>query len=168
MLLGMLGGFGFGVLWAHAERRAALIPRYASALAGTTLAALPVATVVLFTASASSLPLAAAIVVVTTAAWVSRHLARATLVGVDRHWAQALHAAAPLGAVHPPFVLTSVVLLEIGMRLPGLGSAAVDAIGNDDVDVWMACSLSLALVTLVLRNLADLILARGTATDSEP
>ncbi|HEY2408095.1 MAG TPA: hypothetical protein VGI10_18940 [Polyangiaceae bacterium] len=168
MLLGMLGGFGFGVLWARAERRAALVPRYASALAGTTLAALPVATVVLFTSSASSLPLAAAIVVVTTAAWVSRHLARATLLGADRHWAHALHAAAPLGAVHPPFVLTSVVLLEIGMRLPGLGRAAVDAIGNDDVNVWMACSLALALVTLVLRNLADLILARSAATESEP
>jgi ABC-type dipeptide/oligopeptide/nickel transport system permease component len=88
-------------------------------------------------------------------------LARATLAG--KGLVDTLAAAAPLGTVHPPFVLTSVVLLEIGLHLPGLGSTAVSALASGDVNAWMASSLSLALVTLLLRNLADLILPRNLA-----
>jgi hypothetical protein len=80
LFVGLGGGFPLGVVWTRFERRShKLATRVASAVAGTALAAIPCATFVrLFAGPSAGLLSAVCIVTITTAAWVSRHLARAS------------------------------------------------------------------------------------------
>ncbi|MET0790026.1 MAG: hypothetical protein ABW061_00770 [Polyangiaceae bacterium] len=163
LLLGMGGGFPLGVAWTRFERRVPrLITRYASAVVGTTLAAIPCAVFVqLFASAAGGMLSAVCLVTLTTAAWVSRHLARSTMSQSISPLAAAFSVSAPLGATYPPFVLSAIVLVELAFRLPGLGRTAALSLAAGDVNAWMAASLTLALVTLLLRQAADLIRPRA-------
>jgi hypothetical protein len=173
LLGGLGGGFSLAVAWARFERRASTAgARYASAVLGTALAAIPCATFVRLLSgsepSRASYLAAAAIVMLTTAAWVSRHLSRSTLVANGSSpLAGAFFVSAPLGATYPPFVLSAIVLVELGFHLPGLGGAAARALGSGDTNAWMAASLALALATLLLRELAELVRPRVTARVAE-
>jgi ABC-type dipeptide/oligopeptide/nickel transport system permease component len=159
LLVGLGGGFPLGVAWTRFERRTRKIAgRYASAIAGTALAAIPCATFVrLFVSARAELFSAVCLVTLTTAAWVSRHLARSTMSQSVSPIAAALSVSAPLGATYPPFVLSAIVLVELAFGLPGLGRTAAIALASGDVNAWMAASLTLALATLLLRQAADLI-----------
>jgi len=96
------------------------------------------------------------LVTLTTAAWVSRHLARSTFSRVHSSpLTAAFSISAPLGATYPPFVLSGIVLAELGFQLPGVGRTAAQSLASGDVNAWMAASLTLALATLVLRQIAD-------------
>ncbi len=163
LLVGMGGGFPLGVAWTRFERRAPrLSTRYASAVVGTALAAIPCAVFVQLCATTSAGLLgAASLVTLTTAAWVSRHLARSTMSQSVSPLAAAFSVSAPLGATYPPFVLSAIVLVELAFRLPGLGRTAALSLASGDVNAWMAASLSLALATLLLRQAADLIRPRA-------
>ena len=165
LLVGMGGGFPLGVAWTRFERRAPrLSTRYASAVVGTTLAAIPCAVFVqLFATTSAGLLGAASLVTLTTAAWVSRHLARSTMSQSVSPLAAAFSVSAPLGATYPPFVLSAIVLVELAFRLPGLGRTAALSLASGDVNAWMAASLALALATLLLRQAADLIRPRAEA-----
>jgi ABC-type dipeptide/oligopeptide/nickel transport system permease component len=166
LLIGLGGGFSLAVAWARFERRTGtLAARYASALLGTALAAIPCATFVrLLSGSPAGYASAAGVVMLTTAAWVSRHLARSTLTpGHVSPLASAFSVSAPLGATYPPFVLSAIVLVELAFQLPGLGGMAARALRTGDVNAWMAASLALALATLLLRQLAELLRPRLTA-----
>ena len=163
LLLGLGGGFSLAVGWARFERRAGtLASRYSSALAGTALAAIPCATFArLLDGSGAGFLTAAGLVIITTAAWVSRHLARSTLrPGHVAPIGAAFSVSAPIGAPYPPFVLSAIVLVELAFHLPGLGRTAALALSAGDVNAWMAASLALALATLLLRQVADLIRPR--------
>jgi ABC-type dipeptide/oligopeptide/nickel transport system permease component len=164
LLIGLGGGFSLGVAWTRFERRTSqLAGRYASAVAGTALAAIPCATfVALFANSDAGLATATCLVTLATAAWVSRHLARSTMnQGRVSPLAAAFSVSAPLGATYPPVVLSAIVLVELEFRLPGLGRTAALSLAAGDVNAWMAASLTLALATLLLRQAADLIRSRG-------
>ena len=48
-----------------------------------------------------------------------------------------------------PWLLTGVVIVEVMFRYQGFGQALVDAAGNNDIDLLLACSIvSVALVLL--------------------
>jgi len=163
LLFGLGGGFSLAVAWTRFERRSrTLASRYASAILGTTLAAVPCATIVgLFSANRAGYGSAACLVMLTTAAWVSRHLSRSTLsAGRISPIAAGFSVSAPLGAAYPPFVLSAIVLVELAFRLPGLGAAAARALQSGDVNAWMGTSLALALATLLLRQMAELVRPR--------
>jgi hypothetical protein len=165
LLVGLGGGFSLGVAWTRFERRTRRIAgRYASAVAGTALAAVPCATfVALFANGDPGLATATCLVTLATAAWVSRHLARSTMnQGRASALAAAFSVSAPLGATYPPVVLSAIVLVELGFRLPGLGRTAALSLASGDVNAWMAASLTLALATLLLRQAADLIRPRAS------
>ena len=159
LFVGLGGGFSLGLAWTRFERRTVKFARrYASAIVGTALAAIPCATFVrLVSFSGAGLVGAACLVTLTTGAWVSRHLARSTVRPGFSPRAAAFSVSAPLGATYPPFVLSAIVLVELAFGLPGLGRAAALALSTGDVNGWMAASLALALVTLVLRQAADLL-----------
>ncbi|MES1176739.1 MAG: hypothetical protein ABUL62_20615 [Myxococcales bacterium] len=163
LLVGMGGGFPLGVAWTRFERRTPRhLTRYASAVVGTTLAAIPCAVFVqLFASTTGGMFSAVCLVTLTTAAWVSRHLARSAMSQSVSPLAAAFSVSAPLGATYPPFVLSAIVLVELAFRLPGLGRTAALALASGDVNAWMAASLTLALATLLLRQAADLIRPRG-------
>jgi peptide/nickel transport system permease protein len=166
LLVGLGGGFSLGVAWTRFERRTRRsAARYASAVLGTALAAIPCATFVALLATArAGLGVATCLVTVATAAWVSRHLARSTMnQGRVSPLAAAFSVSAPLGATYPPVVLSAIVLVELAFRLPGLGRTAALALASGDVNAWMAASLALALATLLLRQAADLIRPRAPA-----
>jgi ABC-type dipeptide/oligopeptide/nickel transport system permease component len=163
LLVGLGGGFSLAVAWARFERRtSALASRYASAIGGTALAAVPCATFVrLLSGSGAGYVSAACLVTLTTAAWVSRHLSRSSLsAGQIAPIAAGFSVSAPLGATYPPFVLSAIVLVELAFQLPGLGGIAARALRTGDVNAWMAASLALALATLLLRQLAELLRPR--------
>ncbi|MEP7051270.1 MAG: hypothetical protein ABJB12_13000 [Pseudomonadota bacterium] len=165
LLVGLGGGFSLGVLWTRFERRTSRIAlRYASAVLGTALAAIPCASFVsLFAGRSAGLGSALCLVTVATAAWVSRHLARSTISeGRVSPLAAAFSVSAPLGATYPPLVLSAIVLVELAFELPGLGRAAALSLASGDVNAWMATSLALALTTLLLRQAADLLRPRPT------
>jgi ABC-type dipeptide/oligopeptide/nickel transport system permease component len=169
LLVGLGGGFSLAVAWTRFERRAStLTSRYASVIVGTALAAIPCATFArLLSATDAGYVSAAGLVMLTTAAWVSRHLSRSTLRPARiSPISAAFSVSAPLGATYPPFVLSAIVLVELMFHLPGLGAAAARALGNGDVNAWMAASLALALATLLLRQAADLLRPRLTAKRS--
>ncbi len=164
LLIGLGGGFTLGVVWSRFERsRTACVPRSASLLTGTALAAIPCATLVSVLADrGAGLGTAACLVMFATAGWVSRHLARSKLTARPRSsLTAAFSVSAPLGATYPPIVLSAIVLVELGFRLPGVGRSAALALASGDVNAWMAASLTLALVTLVLRQAADLVRPRA-------
>jgi peptide/nickel transport system permease protein len=163
LLVGMGGGFPLGVAWTRFERRTRRhSTRYASAVVGTTLAAIPCAVFVqLFASTTGGMFSAACLMTLTTAAWVSRHLARSTMSQSVSPLAAAFSVSAPLGATYPPFVLSAIVLVELAFRLPGLGRTAALSLASGDVNAWMAASLTLALATLILRQAADLIRPRA-------
>jgi peptide/nickel transport system permease protein len=164
LLIGLGGGFSLGVTWTRFERRTPRIAgRYASAVAGTALAAIPCATfVALFANSGAGLGVATCLVTLATAAWVSRHVARSTMnQGRVSPLAAAFSVSAPLGATYPPVVLSAIVLVELAFRLPGLGRTAALSLASGDVNAWMAASLTLALATLLLRQAADLVRPRA-------
>lgn len=162
LLVGMGGGFPLGVAWTRFERRTRQHGiRYASAVTGTALAAIPCAVLVRWFATPEGGMLSAVcLVTVTTAAWVSRHLARSTMSQTVSPLAAAFSVSAPLGATYPPFVLSAIVLVELAFELPGLGRAAALSLAAGDVNAWMATSLTLAVATLLLRQAADLIRPR--------
>ena len=167
LLVGLGGGFSLGVLWTRFERRTTRIAlRYASAVLGTALAAIPCASFVsLLTGGSAGLGSATCLVMVTTAAWVSRHLARSTISqGRVSPVVAAFSVSAPLGATYPPLVLSAIVLVELSFQLPGLGRTAALSLASGDVNAWMAASLALALATLLLRQAADLLRPRATAS----
>jgi ABC-type dipeptide/oligopeptide/nickel transport system permease component len=169
LLFGLGGGFSLAVAWVRFERRTGTVAgRYASALAGTALAAIPCATFArLLSNSHAGYLSAACLVTLTTAAWVSRHLSRSTLSqGHVNPVAAGFSVSAPLGATYPPFVLSAVVLVELAFQLPGLGAVAARALRSGDVNAWMAASLALALAILLLRQAAELI--RPSLTASRP
>jgi len=158
LLIGLGGGFSLGVLWTRSERQSRKhAPRYASAIVGTALAAVPCATWVgALSGRGAGLITAVCLVTLTTAAWVSRHLARSTFSRVHSSpLTAAFSISAPLGATYPPFVLSGIVLAELGFQLPGVGRTAAQSLASGDVNAWMAASLTLALATLVLRQIAD-------------
>lgn len=164
LLVGLGGGFSFGVLWTRFERRTSHIAlRYASAVLGTALAAIPCATFVSLLADrGAGLGSATCLVMAVSAAWVSRHLARSTISeGRVSPLAAAFSVSAPLGATYPPLVLSAIVLVELAFGLPGLGRTAALALAAGDVNAWMASSLALALATLLLRQAADLLRPRA-------
>lgn len=163
LFVGLGGGFPLGVAWTRFERRSRkFVWRYASAIAGTALAAIPCATFVrAVSGSGAGFFGAACLVTLTTAAWVSRHLARSTMSQSVSPIAAAFSVSAPLGATYPPFVLSAIVLVELAFGLPGLGRTAARALAAGDVNAWMAASLALALGTLLLRQAADLIRPRA-------
>lgn len=155
LLFGLGAGFSLAVAWARFERRMHRpLVRYLSGLLGAALVAIPCATFARALASTHAGYLAAtALVTITTAAWVSRHLARSTLVpGHVSPLANAFSVSTPLGVTYAPFVLSAVVLVEHAFSLPGLGVLATGALKSGDVNEWMAASLTLALATLLLRQ----------------
>ena len=162
LLVGLGGGFPLGVAWTYFERRTPSISaRYASAIVGIALAAIPCASFVrLLSGLAAGMASAICLVTLTTAAWVSRHLARSTISQSVSPLAAAFSVSAPLGATYPPFVLSAIVLVELGFGLPGLGRTAALSLASGDINAWMASSLALALLTLLLRQAADLIRPR--------
>jgi ABC-type dipeptide/oligopeptide/nickel transport system permease component len=169
LLVGLGGGFSLGVLWTRFERRTSHVAlRYASAVLGTALAAIPCATFVsLLAGRGAGLGSATVLVMVASAAWVSRHLARSTISkGHVSPLAAAFSVSAPLGATYPPLVLSAIVLVELAFRLPGLGRTAALSLASGDVNAWMATSLALALATLLLRQAADLLRPRAMAEGS--
>jgi ABC-type dipeptide/oligopeptide/nickel transport system permease component len=165
LFVGLAGGFSLGVSWTRFERRSKnFARRYGSAIAGTALAAIPCATFVRLVAfSGAGLLSAASLVALTTGAWVSRHLARSTISQGVSPRAAAFSVSAPLGAIYPPFVLSAIVLVELAFHLPGLGRAAALSLSTGDVNGWMAATLALALVSLVLRQAADLLRPRAAS-----
>jgi peptide/nickel transport system permease protein len=167
LLVGLGFGFSLAAAWARFERRARTLGlRYSSALTGTALASIPCASFVsLLSGLGLGLATAACLVTVTTAAWVSRHLARSTISPAKTSAvAAAFSVSAPIGATYPPFVLSAIVLVELGFGLPGVGRMAAAALHAGDVNGWMAASLTLAIATLLLREAADLIRPRITAS----
>ncbi len=173
LLVGLGAGFSLGVLWTRFERRTSRIAlRYASAVLGTALAAIPCASFVsLLAGRGAGLGSATCLVTVVTAAWVSRHLARSTISeGRVSPLVAAFSVSGPLGATYPPLVLSAIVLVELAFQLPGLGRTAALSLASGDVNAWMATSLALALVTLILRQAADLLRPRAAAGNlaSEP
>jgi hypothetical protein len=164
LLCGLGGGFSLGVAWTYSERRSAQrAVRYASAVVGVVLTAVPCATFVSVLVNRNAgAGGAIVLVVVTTGAWVSRHLARSTINANGMSLlVAAFSVSAPLGATYPPMVLSAIVLVELSFGLPGIGRAAALALRSGDVNAWMAASLTLALTTLLLRQAADLIRPRA-------
>ena len=54
-----------------------------------------------------------------------------------------------------PWLLTGVVIVEIMFRYQGFGFTLVQAAGNNDIDLLLACSLVSVVVVLVTQLISD-------------
>lgn len=54
-----------------------------------------------------------------------------------------------------PWLLTGVVIVEVMFRYQGFGQALVDAAGNNDIDLLLACSLVSVALVLITQLLSD-------------
>jgi peptide/nickel transport system permease protein len=54
-----------------------------------------------------------------------------------------------------PWLLTGVVIVEIMFRYQGFGQALVDAAGNNDIDLLLACSIVSVALVLVTQLISD-------------
>jgi peptide/nickel transport system permease protein len=54
-----------------------------------------------------------------------------------------------------PWLLTGVVIVEVMFRYQGFGQALVDAAGNNDIDLLLACSLVSVTLVLVTQLISD-------------
>jgi peptide/nickel transport system permease protein len=55
-----------------------------------------------------------------------------------------------------PWLLTGVVIVEVMFRYRGFGQTLVDAAGNNDIDLLLACSLVSVIVVLVTQLISDI------------
>ena len=55
-----------------------------------------------------------------------------------------------------PWLLTGVVIVEVMFRYQGFGQALVDAAGNNDIDLLLACSLVSVTLVLVTQLISDI------------
>ena len=54
-----------------------------------------------------------------------------------------------------PWLLTSVVIVEVMFRYQGFGQALVDAAGNNDIDLLLACSIVSVTLVLLTQLISD-------------
>ncbi len=54
-----------------------------------------------------------------------------------------------------PWLLTGVVIVEVMFRYQGFGQALVDASGNNDIDLLLACSLVSVILVLLTQLISD-------------
>jgi peptide/nickel transport system permease protein len=54
-----------------------------------------------------------------------------------------------------PWLLTGVVIVEVMFRYQGFGQALVDAAGNNDIDLLLACSLVSVMLVLLTQLISD-------------
>ena len=54
-----------------------------------------------------------------------------------------------------PWLLTGVVIVEVMFRYQGFGQALVDAAGNNDIDLLLACSIVSVALVLVTQLISD-------------
>jgi len=54
-----------------------------------------------------------------------------------------------------PWLLTGVVIVEVMFRYQGFGQALVDAAGNNDVDLLLACSIVSVTLVLLTQLISD-------------
>jgi peptide/nickel transport system permease protein len=55
-----------------------------------------------------------------------------------------------------PWLLTGVVIVEVMFRYQGFGQALVDAAGNNDIDLLLACSLVSVVLVLATQLISDI------------
>jgi peptide/nickel transport system permease protein len=55
-----------------------------------------------------------------------------------------------------PWLLTGVVIVEVMFRYQGFGQALVDAAGNNDIDLLLACSLASVVLVLSTQLISDI------------
>jgi peptide/nickel transport system permease protein len=55
-----------------------------------------------------------------------------------------------------PWLLTGVVIVEVMFRYQGFGQALVDAAGNNDIDLLLACSLVSVTLVLLTQLISDI------------
>ena len=55
-----------------------------------------------------------------------------------------------------PWLLTGVVIVEVMFRYQGFGQALVDAAGNNDIDLLLACSLVSVTLVLATQLISDI------------
>jgi peptide/nickel transport system permease protein len=55
-----------------------------------------------------------------------------------------------------PWLLTGVVIVEVMFRYQGFGQALVDAAGNNDIDLLLACSLVSVTLVLMTQLISDI------------
>jgi peptide/nickel transport system permease protein len=55
-----------------------------------------------------------------------------------------------------PWLLTGVVIVEVMFRYQGFGQALVDAAGNNDIDLLLACSLVSVTIVLLTQLISDI------------
>jgi peptide/nickel transport system permease protein len=55
-----------------------------------------------------------------------------------------------------PWLLTGVVIVEVMFRYQGFGQALVDAAGNNDIDLLLACSLVSVMLVLITQLISDI------------
>jgi len=55
-----------------------------------------------------------------------------------------------------PWLLTGVVIVEVMFRYQGFGQALVDAAGDNDIDLLLACSLVSVVVVLLTQLISDI------------
>jgi peptide/nickel transport system permease protein len=55
-----------------------------------------------------------------------------------------------------PWLLTGVVIVEVMFRYQGFGQALVDAAGNNDIDLLLACSLVSVTLVLITQLISDI------------
>jgi peptide/nickel transport system permease protein len=55
-----------------------------------------------------------------------------------------------------PWLLTGVVIVEVMFRYQGFGQTLVDAAGNNDIDLLLACSLVSVAVVLITQLISDI------------
>jgi len=54
-----------------------------------------------------------------------------------------------------PWLLTGVVIVEVMFRYQGFGQALVEAAGNNDIDLLLACSLVSVMLVLITQLISD-------------
>ena len=54
-----------------------------------------------------------------------------------------------------PWLLTGVVIVEVMFRYQGFGLALVEAAGNNDIDLMLACSLVSVILVLATQLISD-------------
>ena len=55
-----------------------------------------------------------------------------------------------------PWLLTGVVIVETMFRYQGFGCTLVEAAGNNDIDLLLACSLVSVVIVLVTQLISDI------------
>ena len=55
-----------------------------------------------------------------------------------------------------PWLLTGVVIVEVMFRYQGFGQALVDAAGNNDIDLLLACSIVSVTLVLLTQLISDI------------